>query len=70
MPESERRTSRSGGARHDSHPLKWVKWELIAKADFGEAIRAREADGQPPRNEVLPLALMLIDSLWKAFQAP
>jgi hypothetical protein len=32
--------------------------------------KAREADGQPPRNEVLPFALMLIDSLWNSFKFP
>ncbi len=32
--------------------------------------KAREADGQPPRNEALPFALMLIDSHWKSFESP
>jgi hypothetical protein len=34
MPESERRTSRPGGARCDHLSLKKVECKLVAQADF------------------------------------
>jgi hypothetical protein len=33
VPESERRTSRFGHARHDYHPLMWGEWKLVVEAD-------------------------------------
>jgi hypothetical protein len=38
VPEPKIRLCSSGFARHDSHPLKRVGWELVAEADFGDAM--------------------------------
>ena len=56
---------RPGRARGGHHLLQEGKFELVAEADFGEAMRASQAGcrGFEPRLSLFPLQLHLLNTL-------